>query len=121
MENSSPEDRIKSLLKNIMPVPFSETSSVVETERQLKILYRQNPTLTPVLIGLLFCNLIQGKRELSLALSNRIWGQGGELSDFFELLYADCLLNLNEIEKAYELLHSRLENPRENLDYFYMV
>ena len=121
METSPFEEQIKSLLKTIMTKPFSATADIVETERQLKVIYQQNPTSLSVLIALLFCNLLQGKRDLALGLSNRIWREGGDLSDFFELVYADCLLNLGETEKAYSLIQPRLQAPQENLDYFYMV
>ena len=121
MENSPIEEKVKSLLKEIMAMPFSETIAIIEAERQLKVLYQQDPTSISILIALLFCNLEQGKREIALGLSNRIWREGGELSDFFELVYTDCLLNLGEIEKAYDLLQPHLQNPQENIDYFYMV
>ena len=121
MENSPFDEQIKSLLKEIMLKPFSYTSSVVEAEQNFKELYHQNPTSPSVLIALLFCNLVLGKRDIAFGLSQKIWSQGGELSDFFELVYTDCLLNFGETAKAYDLLAPRLQNPRENLDYFYMV
>ena len=121
MENSPVEEQVKSLLKGIMTIPFSATSEIIEAERQLKVIYHDNPNLISVLIALLFCNLAQGKREIAMGLSNRIWREGGDLSDFFELVYADCMLNLGEIEKAYDLLQPRLQNPQNNFDYFYMV
>ena len=121
MENSPFDEQVKSLLKAIMLKPFSEISSVVEAEQKFKELYHENPTKPSILIALLFCNLVLGKRDISLGLSQKIWSEGGELSDFFELVYTDCLLNLGELSKAQDLLAPRLQNPRENLEYFYMV
>ena len=39
--------------------------------------------------------------------------------DNLEMLYADCLINVGEFEKAQTLISSRMEDVEENLETFY--
>ena len=121
MENTEQNSDIKSILKNLMTSPYSQTENIVLTEQNLKNLYQENPQNIEILIGLLFCNVMFGKRGLALELSQKIWQLGGNLSPFFELVYSDCLINLGELEKAEILITPRLKKLSDNLDYFYMV
>lgn len=121
MESEELKQKSRALINNLLELPFAQTFSIIPIEQKLQLLSEQNVTVIDPLIGLIFANLALGKRQKALGLCEQIWDIGGDLSPFLELVYADCLLNLGEIEKAEILLAEKFDNLGDNLNQFYMV
>ncbi len=121
MEKEEARKQARLIIDELLEYPFSQTFDILPAEQKLKEIYRQCPDSINALIGLMLVNIMLGNPSNALALSNKIWSLGGELSSFFELIYCDNLLNLGEVEKAGILLQDRLNHIRDNLQSFYMV
>lgn len=111
----------RAIINDLVEYPFAQAIDILPAENKLKQLHQQYPQAIEPLIGLMFANIMLGQRQIALELGQKIWSIGGELSDFFELILEDCLLNLAEVDKAGILLQSRLNNIRDNLQHFYLV
>lgn len=121
MEREEARRQVREIVNELMEYPFAQIFDILPAEQKLKAIYQQCPDSIDALIGLMFANIMLGRRDNALALSKKIWEIGGELSSFFELIYSDNLLNLGETEKAGILLQDRLNHIRNNLQHFYMV
>ena len=121
MEHEEVKKQTREILNELLTYPYAQIFDIAPAEQQLKNIYQNSENALEPLIGLMFANLMLGNRSTAVGLGEKIWGIGGELSPFFELIYSDCLLNVGEIEKAGILLQSRLNNIGENLTHFYSV
>lgn len=121
MEHEEVKQKARKIINELLEYPYSQIFDISPAEQNLKALYQESPNSIEPLIGLMFANIMLGNRQTAVGLGDKIWGIGGELSDFFELIYTDCLLNIGEIDKAGILLQSRLNNIGENLKRFYSV
>lgn len=115
------KQQARTIINDLLEYPFAQAIDILPAEQKLKILQQQDSLAIEPLIGLMFVNIMLGKRQIAVELGERIWNIGGDISAFFELILADCLLNLGQIDRAGILLQSRFEAIRENLKHFYMV
>ena len=121
MEQSEVKQQARSFIDELLTYSYAQIFDILPTEKKLQELHEQSPNSIEVLIGLMFAAIMLGKRQEALDISDKIWTIGGELSDFFELIYTNNLLNLGEIERARIILEARLANIGDNLQNFYMV
>ena len=121
MDKDEIKKQTREIINELVEYPFSQAIDILPAEQKLKALNQQLPNAIEPLIGLLFVDVMLGKRQEALTLVNTLWSIGGDLSSFFELIFEDCLLNLGEVDKAGILMQSRLANIRENLGHFYQV
>ena len=121
MEQADVRKQARALIDELLKYSCAQIFDIAPTEQKLKQLQQDQPDFIEPLIGLMLAAIMQGNLLMALRLSERIWQMGGNLSLFFELLYADCLLNIGEISRAEILLSDRLSNIGPNLDIFYMV
>ena len=121
MDNKDAIKQAQSTLNELLRYSFSQIFDIAPAEKKLNDLLQDNPNTIEILISLVFCSIMLGKRNEAKEFSDKTWSIGGDLSPFFELVYTDCLLNIGEVEKAGILLQSRLENIGDNLQHFYMV
>ena len=121
MEQADVRKQARALIDELLKYSCAQIFDIAPTEQKLKQLQQDQPDFIEPLIGLMLAAIMQGNLLMALRLSERIWQMGGNLSLFFELLYADSLLNIGEISRAEILLSDRLSNIGPNLDIFYMV
>ena len=62
-----------------------------------------------------------GDRKKALEINQKIWQKGEPLSDFFQLIYLDNLINLAEVEQLKMVLEPRLNCIGDNLEHFYNI
>ncbi len=120
MDNEDYKKQAREIINELLGYSYSQIFDIAPAEQKLKDLQSLYPNSIEVLIGLMLAAIMLGNRQSALELSDKIWNIGGEISDFFELIYTDCLLNLTEVKKAGILLQSRLANIAANLEFFYM-
>ena len=121
MEQADVRKHARALIDELLKYSCAQIFDIAPTEQKLKKLQQAQPELIEPLIGLMLAAIMQGNLLMAFRLSEHIWQMGGRLSLFFELLYADCLLNIGEVSRAEILLSDRLSNIGPNLDVFYMV
>ncbi len=120
MDNVDYKQQAREIINELLGYSYSQIFDIAPAEQKLKDLQSIYPNSIEVLIGLMLAAVMLGNRQRALELSDKIWSIGGEISDFFELIYTDCLLNLFEVKKAGILLQSRINNIGANLEFFYM-
>ncbi len=121
MEHQEAKQQARAIINDLLTYSFAEVFDIAPAEQKLKALYQQAPEAIEPLIGLVLANIMLGNRSTALGLSDKIWQMGGELSSFFELIYADCLINLGDAERAGILLADRFGYLQDNLEHFYPV
>ena len=121
MDTEEARRQVRAIVNELLDYSFSQTFDILPAEQKLKAIYQQCPNGIDALIGLMLVNIMLGNAANARALGEKIWGIGGNLSSFFELIYCDNLLNIGESDKAGILLQDRLNHIRDNLRHFYMV
>lgn len=119
MSNFEVEDKSVEIIKNLIAIPYSQIFDIAPAERDLTNLHTQYPNEISPLIGMMFCAIMLGNKAKAVEYGNEIWNIGVDTADNLEMLYADCLLNIGDFEKARVLISARMDNVEENIDLFY--
>jgi hypothetical protein len=120
MENTQDlQTQVRKIILELAGYPFSQIFDILPIEKTLREMEATAPQSIEILIGQMFAAVLLGKPEEARALGERIWKIGGNLAQFYEIVYTDCLLNIGEIDKAGILLNDRLHNIGGNLQNFY--
>lgn len=109
------------IIKELAGLPYSDIFQISPAERDLTKLHMQSPYLAEPLLGMLFSALMLGNKNHAVDLADKIWNIKANLPDALELLYADCLINIGEFEKAKSLISARMNDIEKNLNLFYSV
>jgi hypothetical protein len=120
MDNTQDRQKqVRQIILELAGYPFSQIFDILPAEKKLQEMEVNAPQSIEILIGQMFAAILLGKPTEARALGERIWKIGGNLSQFYEIIYTDCLLNIGEINKAGILLNERLHNIGANLQIFY--
>ena len=122
MDDKNLKQNARSLINNLLHLDYSQTDKIEEAAQKLNDLCMLNETNNScALIGLMMAAIMLGDVKKAHELDDLIWKKGGDLSDFFQLIYSDNLINIGEIEKLKMILNSKFENIGNNLKYFYNI
>ncbi len=121
MEQPEIRQQTQAIINELLTYSSAQIFDIAPAEQKLKNLSQQAPEAIEPLIGLILANIMLGNRKIALELSDKVWQIGGELSDFFERIYADNLINLGDADRANILLADRFGYLQPNLKEFYAV
>ncbi len=121
MENANKPQTIRSVACDLMHLNYSQTSEIEKLRQKLICISEKNNNNSDALIVMMMAEIMSGNRTKALDTEALIWQQGAELTDFFQLIYCDNLINLGEIEKIKILLEDKLTKIGDNLKYFYNI
>lgn len=121
MENEtiSADDLWGGILDELFALNYNKVQQITEIEQRVYQNLQQNPQSVEGLITLMFVQLMLGNHTKAVDIGNKIWGIGGSLSSFFELVYLENLMNCGLLDMASILLKPRFEKLAENVEYFY--
>lgn len=120
-ENSSITDMFEDLLAQLFALNYRQSDEIVKVEQKIYAVLQQNPGRIEGLITLMQAQIMLANRAKAVALAHRIWEIGGNLSEYFELVLINNLLNLGLLDMAAILIKPRFENLAQNAEYFYPV
>lgn len=115
------EDLFAPLMDELLSLDYGDRGAIIVTEQKIYNALQFNPAQIEGMITLMFAQTMLGNRDKAKALAHKIWEVGGELPQFFELIFISCLLNTGLLEMAAVLLKPRFEKLIENVSYFYPV
>ncbi len=118
-QNTSAEDLWGDILEALFALDYSQVNEINEIEQQIYQNLQQNPQSVEGLITLMFAELMLGNHTRAVDIGNKIWGIGGSISSFFELVYLENLMNCGLLDMASILLKPRFERLADNVEYFY--
>ena len=107
------------IIKNLVQLSYSQIFEISPLERELINLHMQNKNVPEPIIGMMFCAIMLGNKSQAIEYGNKIWNIRQNLDDEIEMLYADCLINVNDFEKAQILISIKMNDLEKNLDLFY--
>lgn len=118
-QNISADDFWGDILDELFALEYSKVQQITEVEQRIYQSLQQNPQSVEGLITLMFVQLMLGNHTKAVDIGNKIWGIGGSISGFFELVYLENLMNCGLLDMASILLKPRFEKLAENVEYFY--
>lgn len=125
MENNTDlqwqNDEYMRCLRLLQQYDYSRTAEIMEVEKQIYAVLKQNPENVNGLIVLMQEQIMLGNHQRAKALAYKIWEIGGHLTVETENLYIQNLINIGLIEMAGVLLKTRFDNISENIFSFYPV
>lgn len=123
MENSQEvtENIWNDILDKLFVLDYSQLQAITEMERKVYQELQKKPQSVEGLITLMFVQIMLGNHDKATDIGHKIWGIGGSITPFFELLYTDNLLNLGLLDMASVLLKSRFAVVETEAEYFYPV
>ena len=107
------------LIKKLVLLPYSQIFEISPIEQELINLHSQDQNIAEPLIGMMFCAIMSGNKSKAIEYGNKIWNIKQELDDEIEMLYTDCLINVNNFEKAEFLISNKMNDVKKNLELFY--
>ena len=108
-------------LRLLQQYDYSRTAEIMEVEKQIYAVLKQNPENVNGLIVLMQEQIMLANHQRAKALAYKIWEIGGHLTVETENLYIQNLINIGLIEMAGVLLKTRFDNIGENIFSFYPV
>ncbi len=119
MNDIEAKEKVLEIIKQLITFSYSQIFDISPLERDLSIIHMNNPNIAEPLIGMMFCAIMLGKKDQAIDCGNKAWNIKNNLPDNIEMLYADCLINVGEFEKARILISAKMDNLEENLDLFF--
>lgn len=114
-----PISNFQTLYNLLVKTDFSKQDELLNLEKQLYILIKENPQDIDGLILLMQVQIMIGEQQRAKALAYKIWDLGGNMSVSSEALFIDNLINVGLIDMASILLKPKFDNLKSFINTFF--
>ena len=119
MDNTEIKKNAENIIKKLTSYSYSQIFDITPAERDLVNMHIQAPYAAEPLLGMMFCSVMLGNKQQAKDYGLKLWNLDDSLPTPLEMLYADMLLNIGELEKASKLISSRMNDMEKNLNIFF--
>ena len=116
---SLPITNFLTIYKLLVKLPFSQQDEILDLEKQLYLLIKENPNDVTGLILLMQEQIMRGEQQRAKALAYKIWDMGGDMSPAMEALFIGNLINLALTDMAGILLKPKFDALKSFINIFF--
>ena len=104
MENETIDENEvwEDLLDELFALNYNQTDEIFNIQPRISQQLQSAPDNISGLITLMYSEVMLGNRQSAIELAEKIWEIGGDLDEFFEIVYVENLLNLGLLDRASE-------------------
>ncbi len=110
--------QIENLYQQIISIPFNDINEIIKYESLINRMLMQDNENIELLILQMHLEILNSREQRARSIAARIWELGGNLSNLFEKMYLDDLLNLGLLEMAMLLIKPHFENLQNDIDIY---
>lgn len=114
-----PITNFQTLYNLLLKIDFEQQDEILNLEKQLYRLIKENPNDINGLILLMQEQIMVGQQQKAKALAYKIWDLGGEMSLATEALFIGNLINVGLCDMASILLKPKFDNLKEYINTFF--
>lgn len=107
------------IYKLLAKLPFSQQEDILNLEKTLYLLIKENPNDVTGLILLMQEQIMRGEQQRAKALAYKIWDMGGDMSPAMEALFIGNLINLALTDMAGILLKPKFDALKSFINIFF--